>query len=83
MKQKQYAPYSIADQAVSIYASNEGYMADVEVKKIVAFDAALVSYFRSEQAALMQKIDETGAWDKEIEATFKAGIESFKATQTY
>ncbi|ANF82820.1 F0F1 ATP synthase subunit alpha [Acinetobacter sp. NCu2D-2] len=83
MKQKQYAPYSIADQAVSIYASNEGYMSDVEVKKIVAFDAALVAYFRSEQAALMQKIDETGAWDKDIEAAFKAGIESFKATQTY
>ncbi|EPM3669035.1 F0F1 ATP synthase subunit alpha, partial [Acinetobacter baumannii] len=40
MKQKQYAPYSIADQAVSVYASNEGYMADVEVKKIVDFDAA-------------------------------------------
>ena len=83
MKQKQYAPYSIADQAVSVYASNEGYMADVEVKKIVDFDTALISYFRSENAALMQKIDETGAWDKDIEAAFKAGIESFKATQTY
>ena len=83
MKQKQYAPYSIADQAVSIYASNEGYMADVEVKKIVAFDAALIAYFRSENAALMQKIDETGAFDKEIEAAIKAGVESFKATQTY
>ncbi|QXW26105.1 F0F1 ATP synthase subunit alpha [Acinetobacter johnsonii] len=83
MKQKQYAPYSIADQAVSIYASNEGYMTDVEVKKIVDFDLALVSYFRSEHLALMQKIDESGAWDKEIEAAFKAGIESFKATQTY
>ncbi|ATO19292.1 F0F1 ATP synthase subunit alpha [Acinetobacter sp. LoGeW2-3] len=83
MKQKQYAPYSIADQAVSVYASNEGYMADVEVKKIVAFDAALIAYFRSEHAALMQKIDETGAWDKDIEAEFKAGIEKFKATQTY
>lgn len=83
MKQKQYAPYSIADQAVSVYASNEGYMADVEVKKIVAFDAALIAYFRSENAALMQKIDETGAFDKEIEAAIKAGIESFKATQTY
>ena len=83
MKQKQYAPYSIADQAVSIYASNEGYMTDVEVNKIVAFDVALVSYFRSENAALMQKIDETGAYDKEIEAAFKAGIEKFKATQTY
>jgi F-type H+-transporting ATPase subunit alpha len=83
MKQKQYAPYSIADQAVSIYASNEGYMADVEVKKIVDFDTALISYFRSEHAALMQNIDETGNYDKDIEAAIKAGIESFKATQTY
>ncbi|VXA56908.1 membrane-bound ATP synthase, F1 sector, alpha-subunit [Acinetobacter proteolyticus] len=83
MKQKQYAPYSIADQAVSVYASNEGYMADVEVKKIVDFDVALISYFRSEHAALMQQIDETGDYNKDIEAAFKAGIESFKATQTY
>lgn len=83
MKQKQYAPYSIADQAVSIYASNEGYMADVEVKKIVDFDTALISYFRSEHTALMQNIDETGNYDKDIEAAIKAGIESFKATQTY
>ncbi len=83
MKQKQYAPYSIADQAVSIYASNEGYMADVEVNKIVDFDTALVAYFRSEQAALMQNIDETGNYSKDIEAAIKAGIESFKATQTY
>ncbi|CAM4410204.1 F0F1 ATP synthase subunit alpha [Acinetobacter dispersus] len=83
MKQKQYAPYSIADQAVSVYASNEGYMADVEVKKIVDFDTALISYFRSEQAALMQQIDETGDYNKDIEAAIKSGIESFKATQTY
>lgn len=83
MKQKQYAPYSIADQAVSVYASNEGYMADVEVKKIVDFDAALISYFRSEYAPLMKQIDETGDYNKDIEAAIKAGIESFKATQTY
>ncbi|HBC3615821.1 TPA: F0F1 ATP synthase subunit alpha [Acinetobacter baumannii] len=83
MKQKQYAPYSIADQAVSVYASNEGYMADVEVKKIVDFDTALIAYFRSEYAPLMKQIDETGDYNKDIEAAIKAGIESFKATQTY
>lgn len=83
MKQKQYAPYSIADQAVSVYASNEGYMADVPVNKIVDFDAALIAFFRSEKAAFMQNIDETGNYDKDIEAEFKAGIESFKATQAY
>jgi len=53
------------------------------VKKIVDFDTALISYFRSEHAALMQNIDETGNYDKDIEAAIKAGIESFKATQTY
>ncbi|SDC17396.1 F0F1 ATP synthase subunit alpha [Acinetobacter boissieri] len=83
MKQKQYAPYSIADQAVSIYASNEGYMSDVEVKKIVDFDTALIAYFRSERADLMKDIDATGKYDKDIEAQIKAGIENFKATQTY
>ncbi|WP_273778147.1 MULTISPECIES: F0F1 ATP synthase subunit alpha [unclassified Acinetobacter] len=83
MKQKQYAPYSIADQAVSVYASNEGYMADVAVNKIVDFDAALISYFRSEHAALMKQIDETGDYNKDIEAAIKAGIENFKATQTF
>ena len=83
MKQKQYAPYSIADQAVSIYASNEGYMADVEVKKIVDFDTALIAYFRSEYSVLMQQIDETGDYNKDIEAAIKSGIENFKATQTY
>ncbi|RYZ88675.1 MAG: F0F1 ATP synthase subunit alpha, partial [Moraxellaceae bacterium] len=41
MKQKQYAPMSIADQAVSIYASNEGYLNDVPVEKIGAFEEAL------------------------------------------
>ncbi|EBO3250124.1 F0F1 ATP synthase subunit alpha, partial [Salmonella enterica subsp. enterica serovar Enteritidis] len=56
---------------------------DVDVKKIVDFDAALISYFRSEHAALMQQIDASGDYNKDIEAAIKAGIESFKATQTY
>ena len=54
-------------------------MADVEVKKIVDFDAALIAYFRSEYAPLMKQIDETGDYNKDIEAAIKAGIESFKS----
>ena len=37
MKQKQYAPMSVAEQALSIYAVNNGYMDKVEKKKIVGF----------------------------------------------
>ena len=83
MKQKQYAPMSIADQAVSIYASNEGYLNDVPVEKIGAFEEALLAYMRSQQGALMDDIDRTANYNDTIEAGIKQGIESFKATQAY
>ena len=33
MKQKQYQPLTIAEMAVSLYAANEGYLDDIDVKK--------------------------------------------------
>ncbi len=83
MKQKQYAPFSIADQAVAIYASNEGYLADVPVNKIGAFETALLAFMRDQHGELMRKIDETADYNGDIEAALKAGIEQFKATQAY
>ena len=83
MKQKQYAPMSIADQAVSIYASNEGYLSDVPVEKIGAFEEALLAFMRSQHGALMDDIDRTANYNDTIEAGIKQGIESFKATQAY
>ena len=83
MKQKQYAPMSIADQAVSIYASNEGYLSDVPVEKIGAFEEALLAFMRSQHGELMADIDRTANYNDTIEAGLKQGIESFKATQAY
>lgn len=83
MKQKQYAPMSIADQAVSIYASNEGYLSDVPVEKIGAFEEALLAFMRSQHGELMADIDRTANYNDTIEAGIKQGIESFKATQAY
>ncbi len=83
MKQKQYSPYSVADMAVVLYAANEGLLDDVEVKKIVDFEAALIAYVRSEHAALMAKINEKGDYNDEIANGIKTAIEKFKATQAY
>ncbi|MGE5625953.1 MAG: F0F1 ATP synthase subunit alpha [Bacillota bacterium] len=81
MKQKQYSPLSIADMALSLYAANEGYLDDVDVKKIVAFEAGLHSYFHSKFGALRDKINSSGDYDKEIEAGLKKAVEDFKKTQ--
>ncbi|WP_323841632.1 MULTISPECIES: F0F1 ATP synthase subunit alpha [unclassified Moraxella] len=83
MKQKQYAPMSIADQAAVIYASNEGYLADVPVEKIGAFEEALLRNLRAEQSALMDEIDQTANYNDDIESRLKAAIESFKASTSY
>ena len=83
MKQKQYAPMSIADMAVSLYAAERGFLQDIEVAKVGAFEQALIAYFHHEHAALLDKINVKGDFNDEIDAGIKAGIESFKATQSW
>ena len=83
MKQKQYAPLSIAEMGIILYAANEGYLQDVEVAKIGSFEAALLSYMNSEHADLMKKVNDSGNYNDEIESGFKAALEKFKSTQTW
>lgn len=83
MKQGQYAPMSTADMGLSIYAATEGFLEDVEVTKIQAFEAALLSYANSEYAELMAKINVKGDFNDEIAAGLKECIEKFKSTQTW
>jgi F-type H+-transporting ATPase subunit alpha len=83
MKQKQYAPMSIAQMALSIYAVNEGYLDDVPLNKILPFEAGLHGHLSNTQGELEQKIITTGAWDKDIEGVFKQVISEFKTTGSW
>ena len=83
LKQKQYAPMSVAQQALSLFAADRGYMADVEVEKILAFEEALHGYLTSEKGELEDQINSTGDWNDDIEAQFVELVEDFKKTQTF
>lgn len=83
MKQKQYAPMSIAEMSVSLYAAERGYLADVEVNKVGVFEEALLAYFKRDKADLMATINKEAALSKEVDAALKEGIEQFKATQSW
>jgi len=83
MKQKQFFPLTIAEMAVSLYAANEGYLDDVDVTKILDFEAALHAYLNSEHASVADAINAKGGWDDEIISGVKACIESFKANGVY
>ena len=83
LKQKQYSPLSVAQQSISLFAADRGYMDDVPVEKIGDFESALHGYFTSEEAELESSINETGDWNDDIESKFVEALESFKKTQTF
>ena len=83
MKQKQYSPMSVAEMGVVLYAANNRYLKGIEIDKIGSFESALLDYMNSEQKALMDRINEKGDYNDEIEAGIKEAIEQFKATQTW
>jgi F-type H+-transporting ATPase subunit alpha len=83
MKQKQYAPMSVAQMALSIFAVNNGFMDKVPINKIVDFEAALQAFAKSNNAALLDGINSTPKFSKENEAALKKCIEDFIATGSY
>jgi F-type H+-transporting ATPase subunit alpha len=83
MKQKQYSPLSVAEMAVSLFAVDQGYVDDVEIKRVVDFEHALHGYLRTNQKALMDKINATPDYNDDIAAGLRAAIEDFKANNTW
>ena len=78
MKQKQYSPLSVGEMAISLFAADQGYLDDVEVAKIVDFEAAMHSYLETNCADLMEKINDSGDYNDETEAAIRSALETFK-----
>ncbi|MGH8586767.1 MAG: F0F1 ATP synthase subunit alpha [Gammaproteobacteria bacterium] len=83
MKQKQYAPMSVAEMSVSLYAADRGYLDDVELDQIGAVESALLSFMNTERQDLMKRIDETGDYNDEIESGLKSAVEEFKTKHAW
>jgi F-type H+-transporting ATPase subunit alpha len=78
MKQVQYAPLSISDMAITLFAVNNGYFDDVEVGRVLAFENGLQQFVKTKNAALVSKILSAKELDAEGEKQLVAAIEEFK-----
>ena len=83
MKQRQYQPMSISEQAAVIYASNEGFLSDVPVEKIGSFEEAYLRYMHDEQSDLMKEIDDTANYNDDIAGRLKSSLDTFKQNHSY
>ncbi len=83
MKQPQYSPLSVADQALTLFAANRGFYDDVPVDKALAFESALRQFMHSKYTTLMDTLESKTDMDGDAEKAFVAAIEDFKKTGTY
>ncbi|EPP23314.1 F0F1 ATP synthase subunit alpha [Vibrio fluvialis] len=81
MKQKQYSPMSVAEQAVVIFSAEKGFLSNIELHDIAKFEDDLLAYARANAAELLQTINATGDYNGEIESQLFALMEAFMALQ--
>ncbi len=80
MKQKQYAPMSVAEMALSLYAANNGFFDKVDRAKVVETEAGLQSFARTNYGDLLKTIIDKPDLSKDVEAALKKACEEFFAT---
>ncbi len=83
LKQRQYHPLSVAEIALSLFSVDQGYLDDVELKRVRDFEHGLLSYFRDKYGHVMREINENPVYNDEIVAKLKEIVEDFKNTQTW
>ena len=70
-------------QAITLYALANGYLDDVEIAQVGAFEAAFLSYFASNQRDLLAQISDAKDISGDAEEALKAAIDDFKANVPY
>jgi F-type H+-transporting ATPase subunit alpha len=82
LKQKQYSPYPVEDQVVSIWAVSNGYLDDLPIEKAQEFETGLLDHLHSRHSDLGDEIAEKGELGDEIEERVKKVVEEFKSSYT-
>jgi F-type H+-transporting ATPase subunit alpha len=62
---------------------DKGYMDNVPIAKIGAFEQGLHAHFANTKSDVIAKINDTGDWNDELETAFKTGIEEFVKTGSW
>jgi len=77
LKQPQYAPMPVEEQVASIFAGTQGFLDTVGVKDVVRYEAAMLSYLRSDKPKILAKIRDTKALDDDTAVALKDALTEF------
>ncbi len=79
LKQGQYTPFTITDQVISVFAGTKGYLDDVPLPRVRAFEVGLLDYFKTVAKPARDELELKKALDKDLEGKLEEAIKAFKA----
>ena len=79
LKQPQYVPQEVVDQVISIYAATKGFMDDVPVSGIRAFEKAMLDHFQTAARDVREDLAKSGEIGKDLEPRLQEALRQFKA----
>src|SRR4249919_333590 len=80
LKQPQYAPMPVEEQVASIYSGTQGFLDPVETKDVVRYEAAMLSFLRSEKPKVLATIRDTKALDDDAAKALRDALTEFGKT---
>jgi F-type H+-transporting ATPase subunit alpha len=83
MKQPQYQPLQVWEMALTLFAVNNGYFDDVEVKKALSAEKSMRDYLKDKYAALVKAMEDRKDLSADEEKALKAAIEDWKKSGSF
>lgn len=80
LKQDQYVPMPVEDQVLLIYAGTQGFIDDVPVEGVKAFEESLINFLKAKKQDLRNEVRDKKALDDDLMAKINAAIQEFKKT---
>jgi len=77
LKQRQFSPMPVEEQVVSIYAGTNGYLDTIETNRVTEYEAAMLSYMRSEHADVLETIRTTGKFEDDTKNKVVSALDTF------
>ncbi|MEA2872052.1 MAG: F-type H+/Na+-transporting ATPase subunit alpha [Hyphomicrobiales bacterium] len=77
LKQPQFSPLKMEEQAVVIYAGVNGYLDPIPVERVRAFEDGLLNLVRSKNAEILEDIRKTGDLTDATAAKLKAALDAY------
>src|SRR5262252_4889853 len=78
MKQPQYSPLQVWEMALTLFAVNNDFFDDVEVKKALAAEKSMRDYLKTKYAALVKTMEDKKDLSADDESALKAAIADWK-----